>query len=190
MDPNPQIFTNRPWHRGAGPPNRAEASSRPAEQSTPAMVSSRSTPTSGAQDISPKELALRIADIIDERQGMDVSILDVTGPLVIADYFVVATVRNDRHGVALARELIGTLKGDGVPRRNAAGMDGETGWVLLDFDEVVVHLFVDESRDFYDLENLWSDAPRVDFTPREQSGTSPDADGVSGAIFPDAVSGS
>lgn len=108
---------------------------------------------------------MRVASLIDERQGTDISILDVTGPLVIADHFVLATVRNDRHGNSLAREIIQTLKADGVQRRNAAGLDGDTGWVLLDFNDLVVHLFVEESREFYNLESLWSDAPKVPFTP-------------------------
>ncbi|MCA8943940.1 MAG: ribosome silencing factor [Planctomycetes bacterium] len=125
----------------------------------------------GVPKIGPKQLALHIAEIIDERQGTDIAILDVTGPLVIADFFVIATVRNDRHGVALARELVARLKAEGLHRRNAAGMDGETGWVLLDFNEVVVHLFVEQTREFYDLEHLWSDAPRVEFegTARAES---------------------
>lgn len=140
--------------------------------------------------IGPKELALHVADFIDGRQGIDVTILDVTGPLVIADYFVVATVRNDRHGNALARELIHTLKADGRQRRNAAGLDVETGWVLLDFDDVVVHLFIEDSRAFYDLENLWSDAPRVPFEPKEpRPSAGPDVGPESGsqAMFPQSL---
>lgn len=154
------------------------------------MLSSRPFPNvppdQGVLNIGPEELALRIAEVIDERQGTEVAILDVTGPLVIADYFVVATVRNDRHGAALARELIATLKAGGHLRRNAAGLDSETGWVLLDFDEVVVHLFTEEAREFYDLENLWSDAPRVAFTPSAPK--SPSDGEIRQAIFPDSMS--
>ena len=106
--------------------------------------------------------------MIDERQGDDIVILDVSGPLAIADYFVIATARNDRHAQAIARELLRAGKAAGHLRRHAAGLEGESGWVLLDFDDVVVHVFVAEKRDFYALEALWSDVPRLDYAPKER----------------------
>jgi ribosome-associated protein len=59
------------------------------------------------------------------------------------------------------------MKAAGSLRRSAAGIDGESGWVLLDFDSVVVHLFDAETRRFYALESLWSDLPRIPFEPGE-----------------------
>jgi ribosome-associated protein len=85
--------------------------------------------------------------------------------MAIADAFVIATVRNPRHAAAIAQDLIRELKAVGLHRRNAAGLEGESGWILLDFDDVVVHLFEEGARAFYDLENLWSDAPRIPFEP-------------------------
>ena len=61
------------------------------------------------------------------------------------------------------------MKRAGLPRRGAAGMEGENSWVLLDFDDVVVHIFVQESRDFYALELLWADVPREQFEPVENT---------------------
>ena len=57
------------------------------------------------------------------------------------------------------------MKQSGRLRRNAAGVEGESNWVLLDFDDVVVHVFQADARAFYDLENLWADVPRVAYVP-------------------------
>lgn len=93
-------------------------------------------------------------------------ILDVSGPLVIADYFVIATAKNPRHARALALEVDALLRTQGRRHRNAAGLETENPWVLLDFDDVVLHVFTPEARAFYALESLWADVPRVPFAPR------------------------
>jgi ribosome-associated protein len=117
----------------------------------------------------PKELALALAGLLDRKKGEDIVLLDISGPLVIADFFVIATAQGPRHARALGRELESTMKRAGRPRRGVAGMEGENSWVLLDFDDVVVHIFVQESRDFYALELLWADVPRELFEPVENT---------------------
>jgi ribosome-associated protein len=102
---------------------------------------------------------------------------------VIADYFVIATTRNPRQALAIARELEGAvkqgpLKDKGTRLLNAAGLEGEGNWILLDLDLVVVHIFSGETRSFYDLENLWADAPRVRFTPTDPTGVAQEAKGT------------
>lgn len=93
---------------------------------------------------------------------------------MIADYFVVATAKNARHARALALEVEQSLRGDGRRPRNAAGLETENPWVLLDYDDVVVHVFLNEARAFYALESLWADVPRVPFVPSvQQPDTSP-----------------
>ena len=104
---------------------------------------------------------------MEEKQGEDLCILDVSGPLVIADYFVIANARNTRHARAIASGVDYAMKQTGRLRRNAAGVTGESNWVLLDFDDVVVHIFQADARAFYDLENLWADVPRVAYEPSE-----------------------
>jgi len=108
-------------------------------------------------------MAIAAAETLDSRQATDIRILDVSGPLAIADYFVIATARNRRHAQALANELSMSMKAQSCPRLNAAGMEGESGWILLDFDEVVVHCFLAETREFYSLESLWADVPELPF---------------------------
>lgn len=124
-----------------------------------------SIPLSDTRDSDSKDLALQLAEIIDEKQGSEILILDVAQRLAIADFFVIATARNNRHAQALGRELDLTVKHLGYQRRNLAGLSGQSGWVLLDFNTVVVHVFSQESRDFYRLENLWADVPRIPFAP-------------------------
>ena len=120
-----------------------------------------------APDPATKQMALRIAQLLDEKQAKDILILDVSGPLVIADYFVVATVQSTRQGQSLAHELDFDQKAlTGSRRRNTGGMETEdSNWVLLDFDNIVVHLFTPEARAYYGLETLWADVPRLPFTP-------------------------
>lgn len=113
------------------------------------------------------QAALAIAQRLDEKQATDIVVLDVSGPFVIADYFVIATVHSTRQAQALAKELDFENKASrGRRRRNTGGLETEeSNWVLLDFDDIVVHLFLPEARAYYALESLWADVPRLPFTP-------------------------
>lgn len=114
-------------------------------------------------DPATTNLALHIAQRLQGWQATDVVVLDVSGPLVIADYFVIATVQSTRQAQALARELdLESKQERGRRRRNTGGLETEaSNWVLLDFDDIVVHLFLPEAREYYALESLWADVPRV-----------------------------
>ena len=143
-----------------------------------------------------RQIALTIAQRLDEKQAKDIVILDVSGPLVIADYFVIATVQSTRQGQALAKELDLESKAvRGRRRRNTGGLETEeSNWVLLDFDDVVVHLFLPEARAYYALETLWADVPRLPFVaappmePLRKEIRQPTLDGF-GAFQPDARAG-
>lgn len=101
--------------------------------------------------------------MLGARQVEDLQILDVSRPLPIVDYFVIGTVRSTRQAQAIARELDQEVKHwRGRRRRNTGGLETQdSNWVLLDFDDVIVHLFLPEARAYYRLENLWADAPRL-----------------------------
>ncbi|MFK7741412.1 MAG: ribosome silencing factor [Planctomycetota bacterium] len=115
-------------------------------------------------------MAQTIAERLDEKQASNVQILDVSGPLVIADYFVVATVHSTRQAQSLAKELDIEHKAlRGRRKRNGGSDNANSSWVLLDFDDIVVHLFLPEARDYYGLETLWADVPRLEFTPKAPS---------------------
>lgn len=149
----------------------------PAKRTLPVPLSASHSPARSAPDPETTRLALDIAAFLDEKQAESIVILDVSGPLVITDYFVVATVRNARQAVAIARELDAVMKARGQLRRNTGSLDGEEpNWVLLDLNDVVVHLFLAEARAFYDLESLWADAPRLPLPPPTRKPTGPVAD--------------
>jgi ribosome-associated protein len=100
------------------------------------------------------------------KKADDIVILDVGEVLVITDTFVITSAPNDRLVRTIAEEVEKQLKehGRGGPRRIEGMREAE--WVLLDYGEFVVHVFLEETRRFYDLERLWSDAPRVPFVER------------------------
>jgi len=106
-----------------------------------------------------KALAERIAALTLDKKAKDVLLLDVRGKTSYADYFVIASGESERQVSAMAEHVETTLRGEGVRPVGSEGYD--TGhWVLLDYGEVVAHLFFTEVRAFYDLEGLWSDATR------------------------------
>jgi ribosome-associated protein len=105
-------------------------------------------------------LARKIAHLLSDKKAQDIIILDVRGMTSYADYFVVASGESDRQVSAMAEHVLVKLKeSEGLRPIGHEGM--ETGqWVLLDFGEVVAHLFFSEMRAHYDLEGLWADAAR------------------------------
>lgn len=110
-------------------------------------------------------MALSIAARLDEKQASNIQILDVSGPLVIADYFIVATVQSTRQAQALAKEVdMAHKSARGRRKRNGGADTADSAWVLLDFSDIVVHLFLPEAREYYGLESLWVDVPRLPFT--------------------------
>ncbi len=110
------------------------------------------------------DFALKIAASLLAKQAEDLAILDVSGPMAIVDYFVIATVASTRQAQAMAKDLDQEVKQlRGRRKRNQGGMETEdSNWVLLDFDEVVVHLLLPEARTYYGLESLYADAPRLE----------------------------
>ena len=103
-----------------------------------------------------KALALRIAEILDDRNAKHTKIINVNKKTVIADYFVIASGSSRTQLNALAEEVEYKLGLDGIdPTRVEGRCDGS--WVLLDFDSVLVHVFGRESREFYKLEKLWAE---------------------------------
>lgn len=99
-------------------------------------------------------------DAAVERQASDVLLLDLAGRATFADYFVIATCLNPRHMNAVAESLDETMSLVDIDCLHKEGTP-DSGWILLDFSDVIVHLFTDEVRQRYGLEQLWSAAPTV-----------------------------
>ena len=104
------------------------------------------------------------ATAIDDKRGLNISLLDVSGLIVLTDVFIIASGTSRRHVISLAEEAEIQLKlQDRRPLRREGMEDGT--WVLLDYGDVVIHVFDEETRAYYDLERLWADAPRLSFEP-------------------------
>jgi ribosome-associated protein len=110
--------------------------------------------------LEPIDQAREIADIISDKKGSDIVLLDTGKVSTIADYFVIATADSERQAKAIIEEIEKKMK---ALSKKPLGIDGESGsgWVLLDYGDVIVHIFDPGTRDFYDLEDLWSNAPVV-----------------------------
>ena len=100
------------------------------------------------------------ADALDEKKGVNIALLDVGDLLSITEVFLIVTGTSRPHTRTLAEAVAEKLKEhDRRPLRTEGAAEGE--WILLDFGDFVVHVFQEEPRDFYGLERLWGDAPRV-----------------------------
>lgn len=108
-----------------------------------------------------EEWALVAARAADAKGGADVTVLDVGPVLAVCDHFVIASGTNSRQVRTIAEEVEEQVAAEGGPKPiRIEGLD-DLRWVLLDYGDFVVHVFLDETRRYYDLERLWSDVPRV-----------------------------
>ncbi len=108
-------------------------------------------------------LAVAAARTADDNRGRDIVVLDVRQLTSIFDYFVIITGTSRRHLHAISEEIDHKLEQDLGDRR--MGIEGyqESRWILLDYGTVVIHIFDEETRDYFALEELWAEAPRVDW---------------------------
>jgi len=110
-----------------------------------------------------KELAIRLARALDAKKAVNVHILAVEDLTTVTEYFVIATGMSTTHVGALADEAEFQLDREGVKVLRTEGHDGKR-WVLLDYGSVIVHVFVPNTRTYYDLEHLWADGEPIDIS--------------------------
>ena len=110
-----------------------------------------------------REIALAAAKALDDKKGQEIKVLETGELTTLADYFVICSATSTTQIKALADECERVLKLAGEAPHHIEGHRGGT-WVLLDFSSVVIHIFNDEARKFYDLERLWGDAAPVDLS--------------------------
>ena len=108
------------------------------------------------------ELMKNIVATLDNKKATNIKSLEITELTSVADYFVIATGTSGTHIRALSDEVQDTLTKQGVEPRNVEGKS--TGWILLDYGTVVVHLFTPDQRETYSLEHLWADATECDIS--------------------------
>ncbi len=118
--------------------------------------------------IDSRDLAIGVAQIADGMRGTDITILDVGSTLAITDYFVIASGTSIRQLKAMSEEIVKALKRQGVQRLFMSGQQ-DGGWILIDFGEIVVHLFSRDARSHYQLEALWKDAEVLPWEGEETS---------------------
>ena len=106
-------------------------------------------------------LAVDLVDAAEDKKAADPLLLEVADVLAVVDVFLLATATSDRQLKAVAESIEERARQQGRKPQQREGR-AESGWMLLDFGDVVVHLFSPEQRDFYSLERLWADVPRID----------------------------
>lgn len=114
-------------------------------------------------NISPEYIAAVAAQVADDKRATDVVTLDLRGLTIMTDYFIIASAETDVQVRAIAQGIDQALSEQGVSFIRREGWE-DARWVLLDYGDAVVHLFRQQEREFYDLERLWGDAPRLSGT--------------------------
>jgi ribosome-associated protein len=120
----------------------------------------KSVTQGGGRTIPAAELAHRIVDIAADKKASDIALIDIQPVSYMADYFVICTGESERQIKAIVDALTETLRKQGIRPLHSEGA-GASGWVLIDYGDVVVHVFSPTTRDYYRLEKVWGDATLV-----------------------------
>lgn len=118
--------------------------------------------TLGGMFLGSRKLARLIAQLAEDKKAEDITVLDIGKLLVITDYFVICSGKTKRQVKTISETIQEELDKEGIRPLGTEG-SREARWVLLDYGDVVVHVFLTEEREFYQLERLWRDAPRLNW---------------------------
>ena len=108
-----------------------------------------------------KPFAEKIADLIFNKNGYDVKILDLRKVATFSDFFVICSADSDTQVKAISDEIDKNLRDEGIKCWHKEGLTA-LSWVLMDYVDVVVHIFKKDAREFYNIEKLWGDAPTIE----------------------------
>ena len=114
----------------------------------------------GEGALEPDEVARLVVDLASEKQADDIVMLDIRQLTGFADYFVVMSAQSQRQLDALQEDMVKDMRDSGVSLHHREGTP-QSGWILLDFSDVIVHMFGAEEREYYRLEQLWAGATQV-----------------------------
>jgi ribosome-associated protein len=109
-----------------------------------------------------ENLARRLAELADSKKAEDIVVLDMRGLVAYTDFLAICTVRNERQAGAISDEVRVRVKQESALLPSGVDGGGEAGWTILDYLDVVLHVFTPEARDRYQLEDLWHEAPRLE----------------------------
>jgi len=142
-------------HKGS----TAQAAGRPGQSSSAWYTADApSSSGDGERSLEEQTLARRIVEIASDKQASDIVLLDIRPVATVADYFVVMSTASDRQMAAVVRDLDDVLREEADIRPLRIEGRAASGWVLMDYGDVIVHVFSAEQRAFYRLEELWSTA--------------------------------
>jgi ribosome-associated protein len=110
-----------------------------------------------------EELIASAVKILDSKKAEDIRVIKIGDLTILADYFIIADGTSSTQTKALADEVEFRLKQQGREPKQVQGNNG-SNWIILDYSDVVIHIFYKETRDFYNLERLWSDGEDVDIS--------------------------
>lgn len=108
-----------------------------------------------------RKVALYFARALEEKKAKDTIVLDIKNISIIADYFIISSAQSAIHLKTLSTAISDTIKENKINRKLRYEGNEYTGWVLLDCGDIIVHLFSEEKRNFYHLEQLWQDAKQI-----------------------------
>lgn len=108
------------------------------------------------------DIVKKIVKALDDKKGNDIQVIKIEELTIVADYFVICTANSNTHVRALADEVEYQLEEAGIKPDHIEGR--ATGWVLLEYRGVIVHIFLEEARNYYNLERLWEDASKIDIS--------------------------
>ena len=130
--------------------------------------SEQAAPEKGAENkaLEPKQVALLAAAAAAAKKAEDLLLLDVSGLCTYADFLLFATGRSTRQAAAVSQAVRRALKKAGIKPLGLSGLK-EGRWAVLDYGDIVVHVFFEPIRVFYDLESHWEEAPKVNLDPKE-----------------------
>ena len=115
-----------------------------------------------SQPAKARQFAIELARIAHDDKCEDITVMNLTGLSPVTDFFVICSGTSDRQMKTAAEHMIEYGKRINEPPFGKSGLDSAS-WILIDFVNVVVHIFTPEHREYYDLELLWGDAPRIDW---------------------------
>lgn len=111
-------------------------------------------------ELKGEEIAKIAADSALDRKALDIAILDLRGLSSFADYFVICSGTSDTHAEGIAENIEQKLRDQNIKPWHREG-ERKSTWILLDYIDVIVHIFIKDAREFYSLERLWGDAPKT-----------------------------
>ena len=104
-----------------------------------------------------------IVKTIDDKKGEDINIIDMRNVASLSSYYVICSVNSERQASAIAHDIENELIHNNLPYNHTEGKRGDSKWILVDAEEVIIHIFEKNERDVYNLDLLWGDQPKINY---------------------------